>query len=62
MKTGILNVVIASFCITLAVGTASAAKFESSPPETRLPSEYRKPRSRNLCPEYQRTTKRRRGQ
>ena len=32
MKTGILNVVIASFCITLAVGTASAAKFESSPP------------------------------
>ena len=32
MKTGALNVIAASFCITLAVGTASAAKFESSPP------------------------------
>ena len=32
MKTGLLNVVVASFCATLAVGTASAAKFESSPP------------------------------
>ena len=32
MKTGLLTVVVASFCATLAVGTASAAKFESSPP------------------------------
>ena len=32
MKTGKLNVIVASFCIALAVGTASAAKFESSPP------------------------------
>jgi hypothetical protein len=32
MKSGLLNVVVASFCATLAVGTASAAKFESSPP------------------------------
>ena len=32
MKTETLNVIAVSFCITLAVGTTSAAKFESSPP------------------------------
>ena len=31
MKTEILNVITVSFCITLAVGTANAATFESSP-------------------------------
>ena len=32
MKTGILNVIVASFCITLAVGTANAAKFDATSP------------------------------